>query len=54
MRCSTYVVRAVKKGLGNHWLFSILHVQLYNGIRTLNYSDVTVRFAEDIIRLKLL
>lgn len=43
-----------KKGLGNHWLFSVLHIQLYDGIRMLNYSDVTVRCAGDIIRLKSL
>lgn len=50
----TYAIRAVKKGLGNRWLFSVLHIQLYDGIRMLNYSDVTVCCAEDIIRLKSL
>lgn len=49
---STYVICAIEKGLGKHWLFSILQIELYNGVRMLNYSDVSARFAEDIIRLK--
>jgi len=54
VRHSVYAIIAVKKGLGNHWLFSILHIRLCNGIRMLSCSDVTVRSAEGIIRFKSL
>lgn len=41
-----------KKGLGNHWLLFVLNIRWCDGIGMQNYSDVTVCFAGDIIRLK--
>lgn len=50
---STYEICAVKKGLGNQRLFSILHILLSNGAGMLNYI-VSCNCSEDIIRLKSL